>query len=190
MYWLILCGEITFPCYLRNNLKLGDMDGWEKFLSTEETRHAATADIFSSDNSPLIWAFLFFAGFPGTNWCCVKVWVAKESPLTLLGPQLWRQPRKGIYCWTLVAGPWSKTETGGPFGPSPVGAPSTSATQTSKCTKSEPKNSLWISIFFPPKEMRGLLWAGQEAYLVLSCIHIWTAWFLTSDMPQQTVKFL
>lgn len=149
--------------------------GWLRKISEhwrDTPRHAATADIFSSDNSPLIWAFLSFAGFPGTNWCCVKVWVAKESPLTLLGPRLWRQPRKGIYCWTLVAGPWSKTETGGPFGPSPVGAPSTSGTQTSKCTKSEPKNSLWISLFFQPTEMRGLLWAGQEeAYLVLSCMN-------------------
>lgn len=112
-------------------------------------RHATLQQQISSllTITPLFGLFLSFAGFPGTNWCCVKVWVAKESPPTLLGPRLWRQPRKGIYCWTLVAGPWSKTETGGPFGPSPVGAPSTSATQTSKCTKSEPKNILWLSFF-------------------------------------------
>lgn len=39
-----------------------------------------TTDILSSDNNPLICAFWFFAGYPGTNWCCMKVWVAEAYP--------------------------------------------------------------------------------------------------------------
>lgn len=102
--------------------------------------------------------FLSFAGFSRTNWSCVKVWVAEEAPHALLGPLLWKQPRKGIYCWTLVAGPWSKTTTAGPCGPPPVGAPSTGATQTGKWTKSEPNKALICHgfHFFQPSEIQNI----------------------------------
>lgn len=123
--WLNTFGEKQIPFHLTTRLKHGGRrtqnTGFHIFdnnLSAGETHQTPTADVSPLTIGPLFRWVCPLQGFPALI-CCVKVCVAEEDLHTLPGPLLWRQPRKGIYCWTLVAGPSSKTETGGHSGPSP-----------------------------------------------------------------------
>lgn len=120
--WLNTFGEKQIPFHLTTRLKRGGSKT-QAFTSLTTYERWRDSRLQQQMSSPLTIGPLFrrvcpLQDFPALI-CCVKVCVAEEDLHTLLGPLLWRQPRKGIYCWTLVAGPSSKTETGGHSGPSP-----------------------------------------------------------------------